>query len=307
MLIIALVRWIGLAAFAALLGALVLDRLVLPRLEPLGAARRRLGRWSDAAALLLLAASGGELVLRAGVMSGGGVGAGAAAVPAVLAHTHFGALWLTRVVALALLPLARRLAPGAALLLALGVAATTALTGHAGDWGDWSPTAVADWTHVVAGGAWTGGLLGLVPLLATEARARVWPPGALDTACRRFSRLAAGCLAAVVATGAWNAWVQLPTFSALWTSGYGRTLLWKLALVAALVAYGAANRYLVLPRLCAGEDGASAARLRRYLGREALLALAVFGVTAVLTEFEPPRHAEHTEHSMMEDASGPTR
>ena len=299
MLIAWIVRWAGLAAFAALLGAIVLDRVVLPRDPGLAATRRRLRRVGAAAAGVLLVASAGELLLRSEVMAGGGAGAGAAAIPAVLAHTHFGAIWIARLILLALAPLAWRLLPPAALVVALGIAATTALSGHAGDWGDGSPTAIADWVHIVAGGAWTGGLFLLACLLPGGATG--WPPETLETACRRFSRLAAWCLAAVVATGAWNAWVQLPEVSALWTSGYGRALALKLALVAALVAYGAANRFLVLPRLLGREDVSAPARLRRYVRREAVLALAVFAATAWLTDSTPPRHADHTEHTMVEE------
>jgi putative copper export protein len=295
------VRWVGLAAFAALLGALVLDRLVLPREPTLDATRRRLRRAGDGAAGVLLAAGTGELLLRAATMAGGGAGAGVAAIPAVLAHTHFGTIWIGRLALLVLVPLAWRLAPLAALVLVLGVAATSALTGHAGDWGDRSPTAITDWAHIVAGGAWTGGLLLLTRLLPLGARE--WSPDTLEIACRRFSRLAAWCLAAVVATGAWNAWVQLPAPSALWASGYGRALLAKLALVAALVAYGAANRFLVLPRLLGRDDPGTAGRFRRYVGYEAALALAVFAVTAVLTDSTPPRHADHTEHIMVDDGA----
>lgn len=302
MLLAVVIRWAGLSAFAVLLGAFVLDFFILPRDPALGPARRRLGRWSDAAIGALLVASAGELFLRASIMAGGGPSSAAVAIPAVLAHTHFGAVWIVRAVALSLIPIARRLpTTGAPLPLALVVAGTTALAGHAGDWGDRSPTALADWIHVLAGAAWAGGLLALAPLLSAEARR--WPPGTLSSVCRRFSRLAAWCLAAVVGTGAWNAWVQLPDLSALWSSGYGRIFLAKLALVATLVAYGAMNRFFVLPQL-AGEAPSLVARLRRYVTREAVLALGVFAVTALLTESTPPRHAGHTEH-LQEDAADP--
>lgn len=306
MLLASVIRWAGLSAFAILLGALALDFFILPRDPALGPARRRLGCWSDAAAAALLVASAGELVLRASIMVGGGPRAAAAAIPAVLAHTHFGAVWIVRAVALSLIPVTRRLpTTGAALPLALVVAGTTALAGHAGDWGDLAPTAFADWIHVIAGGAWTGGLLALAPLLSGEAHR--WPRGTLLGVCRRFSRLAAWCLAAVVATGAWNAWVQLPDLSALWISGYGRALLAKLVLVAALVTYGAMNRFLVLPRLASSEEPSLVARLRRYVTREAVLALGVFALTAILTESTPPRHVGHTEHVQENDADPDAR
>jgi putative copper resistance protein D len=307
-LVAGLIRWAGLVALAALLGSLVLEIFVLPRVPALEPARRRLARWRGAAAATLLVTTGGELVIRAMTMTQGGVGSALTAIPAVLAHTHFGAIWMGRAIALGVLLLAVRWsAPRLGLISVLAVAASTAITGHAGDWGDLSPTAFADWIHVVAGGAWTGGLLALAPLLFREARG--WPREALIRVCRRFSRLAAWCLAGVVGSGVWNAWVQLPEVSAMWTSGYGRTLAAKVALVTALVAYGAANRYLVLPRLDGNGESGPVHRLRRYVAREALLALGVFAVTAALTESTPPRHTGHTDHvqDQQDDTEKPPR
>lgn len=297
------IRWAGLAAFAALAGALLLDQLS-PRVDALISARRRLGRWIDAAVAVLLVTSVGELAYRAGVMAaaapGGELTAGLAAIPAVLAHTHFGWVWVLRGFALLAIPVARRLpVRGVAVPLALLVAATTTLAGHAADAGDWSVASLNDWVHVVSGGAWTGGLMALAILLLREAPG--WPPGTLTTVCRRFSRLAAWCLAAVVATGAWNAWTQVPEPAALWTTEYGRALGVKLVLVALLVAYGAANRFLVMPELRAENEASPRARLGRYVGREALLALGVFAATAALTDSTPPRHAGHTEHMQAAD------
>jgi putative copper export protein/mono/diheme cytochrome c family protein len=304
------IRWAGLTAFAALAGALALDLLLLPREDALAPARRRLGRWIDAAVVALLVTSGGELLARAAVMAGAPAGrelaVGLSATPAVLAHTHFGMVLIVRAIALlAILILGRLRLRGASLPLALLVAATTALAGHAADNGDWSAASANDWVHVAAGGTWTGGLMALALLLHREAPG--WPPGTLTAVCRRFSRLAAWCLAAVVATGVWNAWTQLPDVSALWTTGYGRALGVKLALVALLAAYGAGNRFLVLPRLHADDEAGPGAELRRYVGRETLLALGVFAATAVLTDSTPPRHAGHTEHMAMDqdDASAP--
>jgi len=304
-----MIRWAGLTAFAVLAGPLVLD-LLLPRGDALLSARRRLGRWTDAAVVVLLVTSAGELIVRAGVMAGAPPGreltAGFSAVPAVLAHTHFGAVWILRGLALLAIPASRRLRiRGLPVPLVLLVAGTTTLAGHAGDAGDWSIASLNDWVHVVAGGAWTGGLMALALLLHREANG--WPPGALAEVCRRFARLAAWCLASVVATGAWNAWSQLPDAAALWTTGYGRALGVKLVLVALLVAYGAGNRFLVLPRLRADDEEGPGAPLRRYVSREALLALGVFAATAVLTDSTPPRHAGHTEHMAVDgdEASTP--
>jgi mono/diheme cytochrome c family protein len=174
---------------------------------------------------------------------------------------------------------------------------------------------------VAAATAWTGGLFVLAGLALAEA-AR-WPGALLPAVMRRFSRLAAGCLLAVVVSGAYRAWVELPTLAALWRTPYGRVLAVKLLLVLGLVWCGAINRYLTLPRLGAGRARGPIARLFRlgrlaligpsrarrppasrlgtYVRREAALALLVFGCTAVLVESTPARHAGHLEHAAVSD------
>jgi copper resistance protein D len=317
------VRWVGFVALAGLIGGLAVDLVVLPSPAPeLGGVRGRLRALRLGSALVLLLAAGGELLLRAGTMSGGGLGTAVPAVPAVLTRTHFGTIWSARMIALlALLPLpvvrsrARRIL-GAA--LALGIAASVSLTGHAADWGDVSLTAALDWAHVVAATSWTGGLLVLVSLVLPAAPR--WPPALLPAVMRRFSTLAATCLAIVVLTGAYRAWVELPTAAALWRTTYGRFLGIKVLLVLALIWGGAVNRYLVLPRLGArrptglaarmfrlgrlapigparARRAAPAARLRARVLYEVAVALAVFWCTAMLVEATPARHAGHAAHA----------
>jgi uncharacterized membrane protein len=191
------------------------------------------------------------------------------------------------------------------------------LTGHAGDWGDLSLTAGIDWIHVVAATTWTGGLFVLAAIVLPDGSR--WPVALLADLMRRFSGLAAWCLLAVVVSGAYGSWVQVPTVAALWQTVYGRVLAVKLLLVLGLVWWGAVNRYTVLPRLGAGRapgvlervfrlgrmalNGSSrmprlalSSRLAAYVTREAVLAILVFGCSAVLGESTPARHARHLEH-----------
>ena len=325
------VRWVDFVALAGLVGAIAVDWLVLPARAPeLGATRDRLRALRLVGALVLLLASGGELLLRTGTMSGAaGLGAALPAVPAVLSRTHFGTIWSARVVLLILLALTAVRSRAALILavpLALGVAATVTLTGHAADWGDVSVTGALDWTHVVAATAWAGGLFALV-LLVLRAAPR-WPPALLPAVMRRFSTLAASCLTLVVLSGVYRAWVELPTVAALWQTAYGRILAVKVALALGLVGCGAVNRYVVLPRLGAGRATGLAARLLRlgrlalmgprrgaratpatrltvWALREAALALAIFWCTAMLVESTPARHAGHAAHAAASD--GPRR
>jgi putative copper export protein len=235
-------RWAGLAGLAALLGGLVLAGIVLPPGDEV--IERRLIAWARSCVILLLATSGAELLLRARTMAGGDLTAGLTAVPTVLTRTHFGAVWMARGVALlALLVLVGRRARAAWAAVfgaGLAVAFTTALVGHAADRGDLSVMILIDWLHVVAASVWTGGLFCLAAAVLREARG--WPRARVAVAMRRFSTLAGVCLVAVVASGVFNAWMQLGALDALWTSTYGRILFAKVLLVLAVAALGAVWR-----------------------------------------------------------------
>src|SRR5438445_1365168 len=90
-------RWLGLLALAILVGNLVLELVVLPRdLAQLESARRRLRHWITAVVALLIVTSAGDLIARAGVMTGGDLSQAMAALPLVLTRTHFGAIWISR-------------------------------------------------------------------------------------------------------------------------------------------------------------------------------------------------------------------
>lgn len=315
-LIATIVRWGGLLALAVVVGCLVLDLLVLPpAARELAAARRRLRAWGTLAVLVLLVTTAAVLVMRARTMVGGDLADLLAALPIVLTRTHFGAIWTGRAVALGLLlivsPIPRRPLRVAGLLLSLAVALTTSLTGHAADWGDRSFAVLVDWIHAVTAAMWVGGLFGLT--LAVFGDRAQWPIALLGQVARRFSRLAGYCLLAVVATGAYNVWIQVPVLTALWTTAYGGALMAKLVLAAALASIGCANRYVVLPALSGDRRrtarwirlgrlaifgphrglAPASARLSRFVACEALIAVAVLGCTAVLGESTPKRHAGH--------------
>ena len=136
-------------------------------------------------------------------------GAGLAAVPA----------WLLAM-----------LAGAAALVVSLS------LSGHAVT-GRWEPLGlIADLVHVSAAAVWVGGLLVLAALLF-----RTGPPvaaGELEGVVRRFSATALVAVAAIVASGVFQAWRQVGTWSQLTETDYGTVLLLKVTLVAAAVEAG---------------------------------------------------------------------
>jgi putative copper export protein/mono/diheme cytochrome c family protein len=311
-----LVRGLVLLSLASAIGGLVLERLFPSAAPDLAAARARLRRWITTCLLVLLLATLAELVVRTQAMSGAPVAASFAAIPSVVSRTHFGQILTARLAALGvalLLSLAHAATVRVlALLATVGIALSLSLTGHASDWGDLTLAVAVDWAHGVAASAWTGGLIALA--LVVVRRGTTWSHGSLATVASRFSRLAGLSLAAVIATGSYNAWAQLGALSRLWATTYGQVLIVKLAIVAALVWLGAVNRYVLLPRLAPSRAarglgarafrmsrlaffgprrGASApveSRLVASVTTEALIGLAVFACTALLGETTPGRH-----------------
>jgi copper transport protein len=233
--------------------------------------------------LLRLAAVAGVLSALAALVLQGAVAGGTSFWDALSADvvsdvlgTRFGVVWglgaLVWLVTLAWRPAVFALA----LLPALG--------GHASVQ---SPVAVllpANVLHVVAMGAWLGGVLVLVLALRT-ATSRI-PladrPRLLGAVVGRFSRLAGVAIAAVLATGIVQSIVEVRTFPHLVDTAFGRAVLVKIALLAGIVALGAVNRRRHLPRLA--ESGAA---LRRTLRAEVALGLAAIATTGALAGYAP--------------------
>jgi copper transport protein len=135
------------------------------------------------------------------------------------------------------------------------------------------------WLHLLAVGAWIGGLVWLLAWL----RGRRRPEQA--EAVVRFSRLAAPVLGLVAVTGLSRALHLAGGWSGLLHSSYGRLLDVKVLLFLGLVALGALNRFRFVPTLAAGArrlDG-----LRRNVRGEVALAACILAVTAVLSQLPP--------------------
>src|SRR5437867_870434 len=236
-----LVRWIALGALAGLVGGLAIEVLALRADDvALSPVRRRLRGWTVVCLCVLALTSVAELVLRARTLAGGDLAQSVRAVPLVLSRTHFGTIWSARslalVASLSTATIGTRRGRVVALALAGAIALTTALSGHAADWGDVTPSVLLDWIHVLAASLWIGGVVALA--LVAFGPGSALAPSSVTHICARFSRLAGWSLAAVVLTGVYNAWVQLPDVAALRDTPYGRVLLAKLALVVVLVLLG---------------------------------------------------------------------
>jgi copper transport protein len=95
-----------------------------------------------------------------------------------------------------------------------------------------------DVIHLLAVAAWLGGLVALlVALFRAPADTPIETP-----AVRRFSRVAFGSVLALVATGTYQAWRQVGSWSALTGTRYGQLLLVKIGLVVLMVGIAAISR-----------------------------------------------------------------
>jgi len=138
---------------------------------------------------------------------------------------------------------------------------------------------LAQWAHLVAVGVWIGGLAWLLHGLHGQSRPEQ------VAASVRFSRLAGAGLAVVVLTGLARSLDELGGWRHLGDSGYGRVLLVKVVVFAALVGVGAGNRFLVIPALRAGEIPIT--RLRGTIRGELGLAAVVLAAAALLSQLPP--------------------
>ncbi len=218
-----------------------------------------------------------------------GKGLGAAADASLwddLAGTRYGRSSLVRLaliaaaLVVALAPAAGRWRRPLVLVLAVGAMASVSFGGHASTVDPAWAGRLGDTVHQVAAGAWFGGLVALVLALRRTA-----DPGERRALGKAFSRLALLAVALVVVTGVLSGLWQLDSPGDLFSSRYGSTLLIKVGVVALAVGIGAANRFVVIPRM-GGRDS-----LVRTAGVEAALLLGVVAVTGVLTGTAPPSGA----------------
>ena len=319
-----LVRWLGYLAMMTLAGGFASLLLVLgPALRKAGSAEAAVGttdaffrrsvslfRVSVAALILSILAA---LALQSSALHG--VGLAAALTPsrlrAVITGTGYGRPLLVQALGTAALVvivlfLGRAFERAAAArhkgLLAAGLAASSltmlgpSLMGHAAVAAKHHSLAVfSDWLHIVAAGFWVGGLFHLAIVLPPALSAL--PGGlraeALGLIIRSFTRVAAPAVALITLAGLYNSWLHVGDWRGLWTTTYGKTLLFKLLLVVAMLALGALNNFHFGRRVrrAAGGGGADPGRgFGRSLKLEAALGTLVLLATAFLVFTSPGRN-----------------
>lgn len=153
---------------------------------------------------------------------------------------------------------------------------------------------VSDAAHLLAAGAWLGGLVPLVLILSSHDRDREVPPAAdhLDQVLMRFSGMGYVAVAILIGSGLVNSWYLVGNITALPTTQYGQLLLAKLALFAGMLLLAVINRFWLVPSMskARAQGGGSSFwtdRLRTHVLGEQFLGLVVLMIVSVLGTIRP--------------------
>jgi copper transport protein len=301
-------RLLSTLSITLLIGLTVFALLVLPRAstpQPFaGEFRRRVDllarKWVLGSLWAVLVIAVGRL-LSQGAALGGSLGSiDTSTITGIVTGTSWGRAWLVVVSAslAGLVMLGRGRGTGSPVpwqglaLVCAGLALALPFLGHPAA-ATAATTAIAlDAVHVVAAGGWAGTILAitLVAFPAAYALERDARVGTLRLMLQAFTPVALACASLLVLTGAGEAWIQLGSLAALWTTPYGLSLVRKLVLVVAVAMLGAWHWRIAQPRI---ESDASVTRLRRSLALDVAIVVGVLTLTAILTGTPPPSDLAH--------------
>jgi copper resistance protein D len=205
-----------------------------------------------------------------------------ALIPDILSATHVGKVWYLGSVALVgllatLLLAGAQVRPIAVSLFLIGCA--KAASGHAAGAGDFTLAELSMFLHIAATAVWAGTVIvsGLIVLtrLAKLPATEPW------SYAKRLSATVTWALAIILLSGVFISYTELSgQLSGLWTSGWGRVLLTKLAFVSLALALGAATRFKCVRRPATGERAALMARLMRAEASVMIVILCLSGLLA---------------------------
>ncbi|HYP59585.1 MAG TPA: copper resistance protein CopC, partial [Thermomicrobiales bacterium] len=262
----------------------------------------RVRRYALVAGLLYLVGSIGALLVQASGQSDGDL---MGAINDTLVDTRWGRIWTLRLIVGALTTVAflaaawwwprrRLLTLGGLLVLSALVPLPHALISHASAQNAGRGEAIfADYVHLLAMGLWIGGL-GVIAATLT-ASGDLGPDGRKAFLVRlmpRFSAIAMTCWAALGLTGLYSGYLQIGSWSGLTDTPYGRALIYKLAILAAVLIVASINLLIVTRKIGTASTETAPGWWRRFA---LLIALELIGVVAVLifvgrmTSMEPAR------------------
>lgn len=263
LLLTRLPAFLDILALATVIGILTCRLWVLPHENAAQGGRVGATAWARLRRLLLSAVAlltlTGFLLLaaRAQQMSRQPLEMLPAVLPKVLGKTHYGTVWLARSGALAglwlgwwgLVRSSRRFFPAFMLAMAAIIAWSVSASGHAADWGDFTWTEGLHWLHLLCACLWSGTLLAMACLSSLLVPATAGRKDFIAHSMPRLARLSLWAVIGVLASGAFQAAVQLGDLHALWHTDYGKMLDIKLSLVLAMLVLWAVNRWAVVPVL----------------------------------------------------------
>jgi streptogramin lyase/putative copper export protein/methionine-rich copper-binding protein CopC len=205
-----------------------------------------------------------------------------AAAYTILTSTRLGEYWLFRlaVVLVAagasaiLLQQKNPLRRSWILIMAIGLvlSLSTSITSHNAAATEYDPTInlLSDWIHLVAVGAWVGGLSYLAIAITSLSGLMKQRGKTVAELLRRFSSVAVVCVGAIGITGIYNLVLEVGSFTLLLTTAYGKILLLKLAIFAPMVAFGALNQFVLFDHIVDANSKRSQTKKRetvRWVGR----------------------------------------
>jgi len=163
----------------------------------------------------------------------------------------------------------------------------------------------ADAAHIAGVALWVGGL---ATILATRSFLR--EPTSVPLArivLGRFSAMAFYCVGLVLIGGLVLALLLVGSWDALFSSGYGWVVLAKVSLFVPMIAFGAYNRYRLIPR--AAETGDPAAAFRKLtwnVRNETAIGATVLVLAAILASLTPAVSvfARSSEFTLSDTVSG---
>src|SRR5262249_61456958 len=140
-------------------------------------------------------------------------------------------------------------------------------------------------------GAGLGGLPPRAILLAAAWRGKEpgWTAVAVKAA-QRFSLLGVFSVGALLASGIINGWYEVGSFGNLVATPYGRLVLVKFSLFAAMVVLATVNRFYLTPRLAMA---GAVRRLQHNTMAESAFGFAAIVVVGILGVMAPASHAQH--------------
>ncbi len=176
-----------------------------------------------------------------------------------------------------------------ATLLTAAALFTFAASSHAAAASGSAWAIAADFAHLIAAAVWAGGLIFLALLLLQLHRRQAEPdPVQMVPLLKRYSLSAQIAVFLLALTGLLSSFVQLPSAASLFATTYGRVLLIKLIIVAAILALAYLNNRAVQR---AQDTVASQSKLRHFTRRvaaEAGIAAILFISVAVLVQTPTP-------------------